>query len=146
MTRIWHYNGDINLEHGGFYWQEPDDTGTADHVYVVDVTPCSDAGGPDNLFYIEKGSIYIGTDSERIKSALACACGDETPETVSRGELVYALKAYGGIETDWSGAIQIGKAEEPTGRGGGWSPEPWRILRGNTKLHKFVEREFLNAE
>ena len=47
----WHYFGDINLEYGGFFYR----TDQWQHLYadVVLVTPCSDAGLPDNQFWIE---------------------------------------------------------------------------------------------
>ena len=69
MTK-WNYNGDMGLEYGGFYWRED---GADDYVLAVRVTPCSDAGGPDNLFHIESGSIYIGTDPDRARCAVCLA-------------------------------------------------------------------------
>src|ERR1700685_3511801 len=56
MAKRWHYMGDINLEYGGYFWRED---GADDYVLCVRVTPCSDAGGPNNLFWIEQGSIYM---------------------------------------------------------------------------------------
>lgn len=72
MSKRWHYFGDVRLTEGGFYWRED---GADDYVCAVDVTPCSNAGGPSNLFHIEAGSIFLPVnDPDRLASALAC-CG-----------------------------------------------------------------------
>lgn len=55
--RHWHYNGDVNIEHGGFFY----DLSTFEQGYVdvVRVVPCSDAGGPDNYFWLQKLNAVI---------------------------------------------------------------------------------------
>lgn len=133
----WQYIGDINLRHGGYYWRED---GADDYVLAVRVTPCSDAGGQDNLFQIESGSIYIGTDATRIASALDCI--GATPDTATRAQVVDALLAYGGIETDSETIVQIGKRDTDASPNG-WNPEPDVTLRGNAKLRLYVKREYL---
>lgn len=138
MTK-WNYNGDIGLEYGGFYWRED---GADDYVLAVRVTPCSDAGGPDNLFHIESGSIYIGTDPKRRASALDCI--GQTPDDSTREDVVYALMAYGGIERDWEQVIRIGKDESDYCGSNGWNPEPDTGLRKGTDLRKYVERNCLS--
>lgn len=137
----WNYNGDINLRYGGFWWKEDD---ADDYVLAVRVTPCSDAGGPDNLYHIEQGSIYMPIDAAKRHSALQ-ACGYEKEETPSRSMLVDAFIAYHGIERDaFNGetVIQIGKHKEDTKREG-WSPEPDVILRGNASLERYIRENFL---
>jgi len=134
----WKYSGDVDLEHGGFYWL---DEGDEDFVTAVDVIPCSDAGGPDNLFYIESGTIYLPTDRDKQESILSVI--GMTPEDASRDDFIYAAKAYAGLERDSEEVIQIGKAEEPY-RSGGWNPEPDTVLRGNARLIRYVERNYLN--
>lgn len=148
----WNYSGDMNLEYGGLFWRED---GADDYVLAVKVTPCSDAGGPDNLFHIEHGSIYLGTDVKRHKSALDCCgykladdgtmtdgAGGTFTKKQARARLVEAMDAYCGLDNRTEHVVQIGKAEPEDGRGG-WSPEPDTILRGNAKLRNFVREEFL---
>lgn len=54
----WHYQGDVNIEHGGMYYcLDGFDQGYAE---CVRVTPCSNAGGPDNTFWIEQLTVDIG--------------------------------------------------------------------------------------
>lgn len=103
---FWHYSGDINIEHGGAFYN----LATFEDGYVEcwRLQPCSDAGGPDNCYWIEhltviihdgwKHALYgVGEtaaerrahrvlhnmpDAERTESALACI-GYDTPEMVA---------------------------------------------------------------
>lgn len=137
----WNYNGDINLCYGGFWWKEDD---AEDYVMAVRVTPCSDAGGPDNLYHVEQGSIYMPADAAKRHSALSC-CGYENEETPARFMLVDAFLAYHGIDRDARNGetvIQIGKHKEDTSRKG-WSPEPDVVLRGNASLKRYIRKNFL---
>ena len=141
MANHWEYSGDVNLECGGFFWQE---SGDLDYVYCVDVTPCSDGGGPDNLFNIRKGSIYLPKDEAKLKSALDC-CGYDL-ETATRRDIVDASMAYHGMEDDINIIVRIGKPDEFSGSSSGWNPEPDVILRSNAKLKNYVSREFLSED
>lgn len=137
----WNYNGDLNIHEGGYYWRED---GSEDYVCAVRVTPCSDAGGPDNLFRVEAGTVYIGGSSERDvqrrASALACI-GIDAPEEAQRRDIVEGLMAYGGMDDREETVVRIGKPQEQ--ESGGWSPLPDVILRGNASLRRYIKREFL---
>ena len=140
--RKWNYNGDMNLEYGGFYWKED---GADDYVLCVRVTPCSDAGGPNNQFWIESGSIYMPNDPEKRRRALS-VCGYENEPNPSRGMLVDAFMAYQGVERDCMNGqtvVQIGaKADEP---GHGWGEvRVDQVIRGNAKLANYVRDNFLD--
>jgi hypothetical protein len=140
MAKRWNYSGDINLEYGGLFWRED---GADDYVLAVEVTPCSDAGGPNNLYWVAVGSIYLPKDEERRKSALACI--GITTDKPSRWELVEAFRAYHGIERDsmnGDNVVQIGKDEE--GHRGFDPITVTHRLRGNASLKRFVRREFLS--
>lgn len=54
---FWHYMGDINIEYGGYFYNLA--TFEDGYVEVVRVQPCADAGGPDNMFWIEQLSVNI---------------------------------------------------------------------------------------
>jgi hypothetical protein len=139
MAKRWKYSGDINLEYGGLFWRED---GADDYVLAVQVTPCSEAGGPDNLYWVEVGSIYLPEDEERRKRALDCiGAASDKPK---RAELVYAFLAYHGIEADCDGrhVVQIGKPEKARNDFGTVSVTDQ--LRGNASLKRFVRRNFLN--
>ena len=141
MAKRWNYCGDVSICHGGLYWQ---DSGDSDYVNAVKVTPCSDAGGPDNLFWIEKGTIYMPAD----KADYVLSIVGETKETAKPLDYVLAFDAYHGIESDLYGThlvVQIGKTQDEPGRGWGAEREPDYILRGNASLRKFVRREFLRG-
>lgn len=141
MAHTWNYNGDINLTCGGFYWRED---GADDYVLVVRVTPCSDGGGPDNLYLIEQGSLYLPSDPAKRQSALSCIGYGDKPE-VTRSMLVDAFMAYGGIDRDtYNGehVVRIGKPEEATI--GGWNPTPDKVLRANASLERYVRKQYLD--
>lgn len=151
MTARWNYTGDINLENGGLFWCED---GYADYVLAVRVTPVSDAGGPDNVFLVESGSIYLPEDkapaaletcgySLRNREIVDCT-GAAFPLASGAGRLlmVDAFCAYHGLDVDSSELLQLGRRDEFC-RSGGWDPNPDRILRGNTSLLRYVRREFL---
>lgn len=141
MPKRWNYSGDINVEHGGYWWKED---GSDDYVLAVRLTSCSDAGGPSNLFWIESGSIYLG-DKARQDNALS-VIGVE-PCEATRREYVEASLVYYGIEQEsWCGqcVIQIGKPEEAqdSWQWGGVNGVDYQ-LRGNASLARFIRREFL---
>ena len=52
----WRYCGDVNIKEGGYFFRVHQQWEYAD---IVNVVPCSDAGGPNNMFWIETGTISI---------------------------------------------------------------------------------------
>lgn len=137
----WTYSGDMNLEHGGTFWYW---AGDPDYVEAVRVTPCSDGGGPDNLFCIETGSIYFGSDDTgRRNAALECIGHDKNligPYQID--QLVYAHEAYHGIDPHVTYYVRIGKHEQGVGAES-WNPEPDVILPANARLENYLFREYL---
>lgn len=137
----WQYNGDVNIRYGGYYWKED---GADDYVLAVLITPCSDAGGPDNQFWIEEGLIWLG-DSERQTRALDCI--GVVPGDATRRDYVEAALAYYGIERDSEQTLQtlqIGaKAGDASHSWGGFPGGSDIILHGNAKLRRFIERDIL---
>ena len=140
----WIYRGDVNIECGGMFVL---DEGDDDSVQVVEVTPCSDAGGPDNLFWIEKGSVYMPLDEKRREQALNSIGwfdeGNDDPAH-KRECLIDGFKAYHGIDADTRVVVQVGKRDPfyDYDRGGFSMPEVDYQLRANAKLVNFVKREF----
>ena len=157
---MWNYTGDVNIEHGGVFFQSLDD----DSIRAVAITPCSSAGGPDNLFLIEDGFIYVG-DAERIASALT-VCGytlDVVPDIegetyrINTGDgtfpvssvaglclLVDAFMGSSGVEASRAEiVVRIGKVDTDFWDGRGWNPKPDYVLPGNAKLENFVRKNFL---
>lgn len=141
MAHRWQYEGDIDCRHGGLWWRDPD---APDYVDAVQVTPCSNGGGPDNLFHIETGIIYLPVESEERAHALAMI--GVVPKDATLGDLVHAFNCYYGIERDAYSkgvhVVQIG-AKPDGGSYAGWHPMPDTILRGNASLRRFVRRKFL---
>lgn len=154
MARRWNYSGDVDLEYGGLFWRE---AGAHEYVEAVRVTPCSDAGGPNNVFHVESGSIYM--PRERYGAALD-TCGykvgrawetgaqviDGTGKALdaraSRALIVDAFACYHGVERDSEYMLRIGKVD-PGASGWGSDCEPDFVLRAGSSLKNFVRREFL---
>lgn len=74
MAKRWFYSGDADIENGGFFYDLSnfDDLG---YAQAVRVTPCSDAGGPDNVFWVEMLSVNTG-DKDAIRLAYS-GVGDD---------------------------------------------------------------------
>lgn len=142
----WIYYGDINIEHGGLFWK---DVQATDYVECVEVTPCSDASGPDNVFEIVKGSIYFADDTERRNNALSCIGWYDHASIgpYPLAAIVEAARAYWGVEGDVYGrtVVRIGALDQFwQDNRGGWNPKPDKILPGNARLDNYVFAEHLD--
>jgi hypothetical protein len=140
VNHRWNYDGDINLEYGGLFWRK---TGFDDYVDVVEISPCTDQGGPNNLFIITRGSIYLPKDRDARKSALNII-GVDMADAKLR-DLVHAFNAYHGVERDSLGGehiVRIGKPDE-FWSGRGYNPKPHEVLRADAKLVNYVRKGFL---
>lgn len=142
MNQEWQYFGDINLGQGGLFWCED---GSEDYVLTVRVTPASDMGGPDNVFLIESGSVYLPEDDAKRKDALD-AIGVE-PGEATRRDLVVAFVAYHGIERDAMNGetwIRMGKAC-PYTTSDNWAIEPDFVFHGRCTLAGIVGENHLGG-
>lgn len=153
MAYEWKYYGDMNIEYGGMFVL---DEGDDDFVRAVEVIPCSDAGGPDNLFVVEEGSIYMPTDTAKRNNAISCiGCKILDDGTMNdngtivqpddpafRLNLIMGFRAYHGMDRDRDHVVQMGKRSEDFGRG--WSPEPTAKIRANGNLYRWVENHCCN--
>lgn len=139
-SKRWFYNGDINIEHGGIYYQE---SGSSDHVYAVEVIGAENMGGADNEFLIVSGSVFIGDDTA--KHAVMLEHIGETLESATRHDLILAAITFHGIDQDAvNGAthVRIGKVD--TYQRNKWDDSKIDIfLRGNSSLRRYVRREHL---
>ncbi len=142
MASEWNYNGDVNIRYGGYFWKED---GSDDYVLAVRITPCSDAGGPDNQFWIEQGSIFLGDSARQVDSL--DVIGVSVSEATRRDYVDAALACHGIERDSWNGeqTLQIGaKAGDASHGWRGFTDGPDIILRGNAKLRRFIEREYLS--
>lgn len=137
-----HYSGDINIEYGGMFYTLKD--WKWGYVNVVRVTPCSDAGGPDNCFWVDRLTVNI-REGEKLRPIIETMGHVGNPEWHDKGMtpaqwchyLVDAHVAYGAYDTDSSTMVRIGKPDPfYSGREGEFVPDI--ILRGNTSLRNYV--------
>lgn len=138
----WFYHGDINPENGGFWYRL--DNWQYGYADFVRITPCSDAGGPDNQFWIESGSVYGLDDEKRIKQAMN-SCGwipDEITGAARKHAIVQAMLGYGYNDQDLSELVQVGKHANHCSASFGRSV-PHKVLRAGSDIARYVRREFL---
>lgn len=135
----WIYRGDLNVECGGFWIL---DEGDDDFVTVAELVPVSDMGGPDNLFILVRGSIYLPLEEDKRKSALDTIgwFDQSNPDPAHyRMCLIDAFRAYHGIEQDvWNGETVIRVGPEA----GEWDRAPDVILPEDVKLREWLEAEY----
>ena len=132
------YFGDVNIEHGGVFYTLKDYRDG--YVSAVRVTPCSDAGGPDNCFWVDRLTVNLDP-SERTE---ALACINMTPDvwrklrpTQRRHVWIDAALAYGFYDQEYSEMIRIGKPD-PFWRDNGDRYEPSKVLRAGSSLERYA--------
>lgn len=140
MAKRFFYSGDINLEHGGFFYTVSDvKNGFSD---VVRVTPFSDAGGQDNGFWIDILTVNIPEDAEKLNSILSVigSSVDSLPKGAARKhEIIYACVASGAFEVYQVTSVQIGKNDSFARK---IMPVEFQ-LSANWKLENYVRKNFL---
>lgn len=152
MGKRWYYFGDVNPENGGMLIRlsEPE-YGLAD---CVRITPCADAGGPANMFWIEALSVF-GMDEPAKREEVSKACGWELnistfPTEREHAALAEAFASHGFCDPAncyphaQSEVVQIGPDDKAYG--GFEKITPTRRLRANTNvmryMRKFAEERF----
>lgn len=132
MARIF-YSGDVNIENGGYFyslknWQ-------FDYVDAVRVTPCSDADGPDNCYWVDMVTVNLrkGAELERALQCIGQSIADLPKNACKRHIIIDACLSYGYCDVD-SMAVQIGAKQSEYG-------EPIRVekvLRANVSLYRYA--------
>lgn len=134
-----HYFGDVNIRHGGYFFEL---SGMPHSARVLRVVPASDMDGPDNLFVLEAGDVWMDRPKIDIERALACAGHDDIDEwrrltrAEQRNAKVDALLSYYGMERETAHWLQIGPGHEPGERQIDFQ------LRGNASLRRWVKAHF----
>ena len=141
------YSGDVSIEHGGFFY----DLSSWDCGYVsaTRVTPCSDAGGPDNQFWVENLTVNL-REGAALDDVLQC-CG-MTRETLPKGAarrhaIVECHIAYGAYDVEQNEVVQVGAKPDPISAGRpGFDPVRVNVvLRANASLRKYVRRVHIES-
>ena len=140
--RKFFYSGDVNLQHGGTFYSV-DTFDKWGYVDALRVTPCSDADGPDNLFWFEQLSVNVERSADDIESALNCI--GQTPESLKamkpaqrRHVVIDACIAYGFYDVTNSETVKVGgpKTEHLEYRGQAYNVHT--TLRGNASLMRYA--------
>jgi hypothetical protein len=139
MSRRFFYSGDVNIEHGGVFYCL--DSWKLGYVDALRVTPCSDAGGPDNIFWIEELTVNIreGTELDRIFACVGMYHKSDMPKGASyRHAMVDAHIYYGAYDIESSYTVQIGPDDEFYD--GREKITPDYFLRASVNLRKLARR------
>lgn len=148
MARIhWHYSGDISIENGGTFY-DLSNWHSMGYATALRVVPCSDAGGPDNEFWLEELTVNRQYD-DKVRSAIdTIGMRFDHYENKSKAQQAHILfdacLSYGFYDQLVSKRIRIGKAEVRTRCGWDHDIKPDEILRGNVSLDRYV-RKCLNG-
>lgn len=142
----WTYSGDVNIQHGGYYWRQ--DPGLSDDhsdsFHIVEVVPYRDLGGPDNLFRIRVGDLTVSRNLETRAEALKVV-GVEL-EDASDQDLVDAFRAQPHtFDADIEYTLRIGPVDT-LWSGRGTFPEPCEVIRAGSSLRKHIVREYVFDE
>lgn len=104
MTKTWHYQGDVNLEHGGtFYCLDEVAWGYAEAVSVM---CCKEGGAQSNCWWISENVINMDCSTATIGNILKWAGVESENPTVL--EKVIAMHEYGRYEQQTCIVVQIG--------------------------------------
>lgn len=142
----WFYQGDVDCQQGGFWYRL--DNMQYGYADCVRITPCADAGGPDNQFWIESLTVNIPDDKAKLNQALSCCGAIDEYETASEKQrqhiAVSCCVAYGFYDQEPSHTVQIGRKADHCGAG--FDPiTPETVLRAGSSLRNYVRRQYLAA-
>lgn len=141
----WFYQGDVNLEYGGFFYNLDN---WPYYVHAWRVTPCSDAGGPENQFWLEELTVNVDPKmgDGRVEQALkSCDWVDESKSWTPaerRHRVTSAMLHYGYFDVSSRITLQVG----PKDVFFDWNQREWtaigidRRLPAGTDLKKWLRR------
>jgi hypothetical protein len=132
----WHYVGDVDIMNGGYFWRED---GQEDYVLCVRVTACADAGGPENMAWVETGSIYLFNPNGSERRRALDYIGWPEDEAPTRAAIVNAMLGYQGLDKDEGATVRIGKPDPFYN--GREEIEPDTVLRAGANLKNWIKRQ-----
>lgn len=146
----WHYMGDVNIESGGYFYSL--DNWEHDYAEAVRCVPCSDAGGPDNQFWVEKITVNLPTGQNKLEQDAArvkviADCGMDTDEYAALTEdqqqhwLLHACLDYGKYDINTTFEVQVGRKPDPMWNRSDFvslSGSDLNVLRANVNLRNWV--------
>lgn len=151
MINQWQHNewtnfGDMSPEHGQTWILDANADDTQDYAECVKIW-CVDSalGGPDNVYIIERGSIYMPLDdADKLASALDVI--DCAPSLATWVDKALAFDAYYGMDRDVNGfdIVAVGKVTDEDGLDAmphGWDVET--TLHGNASIGKYLRDNYL---
>jgi len=140
MSAKWKYIGDRDLQCGGVFISVDANDTQYGYASAIRVIPASDAGLPDNQFWVEWVTVNGLDDNKRVTTALE-SCG-WTSDNPGMMEKIDALMCYGYYDVNHSEVIQLGAEVDPFYSGRDEPLKPTIILRTNASLRNWVKRNY----
>lgn len=91
MATRWRYFGDVHLSEGGVFLRIEPDGLANNYADAVRVTPCSDAGGPDNMWWVEALTVLLPEQKDPDFARVLDSCGMTKVPGGSALQRAYAL-------------------------------------------------------
>lgn len=143
---VWYYYGDVDIEHGGFFYDLETNDWDNGFFDVVRVTPASHVGGPNNQFLIEALTGLVPDTAKSLRFCVVFGAEDDTEAPTSKHVIAAACIAYGKYDPancfpdHHSTVVQVGKRDE-------YMPEdnpfgkPSMFLGKNTDLREWIKQQ-----
>ncbi len=153
MTR-YHYSGDVSLRHGGYFYTAGPEERRYGYSSIVRITPCSDAGGPSNQFWVETLTVNMPDDKRLAMALNFCGYSEDWMKGLTEFQrfcrIVDACVAAGHYDPDdlfsmvlpQSQIVQIGHDEISLGSD---TFNADTKLRANTSLRRWIKRIYLKG-
>lgn len=149
MANKWHYSGEVSLENGGYFYDKSNIQ--YGYVDVVRVQPCSDAGGPDNEWWVEQLTVNL-PETDKALGIILRVCGWTVDEVSGKTKpereamVIDACIAYGAYDIDRSAVYRIGpKQDGKPFRWDGHNENSVTQFRGNASLRIQVKKVFMGG-
>lgn len=137
--------GDMSMEHGGGFYAFD---GWPYWVSCLQVVPCSEAGGPDNQFWVERGALHVQRSKPEMERILATIGMDDPDEWRRLGRAgqrhakIQAVLRYCGMGGITREVVQVGPTDTFFNKRG-WDPITADItLRAGSSIENYARRKF----
>lgn len=110
MSKRIFYTGDVSIEYGGTYYSI--DTLEWGYVGAIRITPCSDAGGPDNVFWVERLTVNMRGGDALANIRATCGVPHNLKGATSKHADIEAHIYYGAYDYENLATLQIGPDDE----------------------------------
>ena len=110
MSKRIFYTGDLSIEYGGVYYSL--ENMKWGYVDAIRITSCSDAGGPDNVFWIERLTVNLREGNALANIRATCDVPKYLTGAAAKHADIEAHIYYGAYDCEHLATLQIGPDDE----------------------------------